>query len=36
MEDLELETLKDEELYEVEGGDALSGLLWGCLLLLVL
>jgi hypothetical protein len=38
MEDLKLETLKREELYEIEGGDggAAAGLLWGCMLLLLL
>jgi hypothetical protein len=37
MEDLKLETLKREELYEIEGGDGVTaGLLWSCMLLLLL
>lgn len=37
MEDLKLETLKREELFEIEGGDsAIAGLLWGCIMLLLL
>jgi hypothetical protein len=36
MEKPKLETLNEQELYEVEGGDQSSGLLWGCLLLMLL
>jgi hypothetical protein len=37
MEDLKLETLKREELYEIEGGDGTAaGILWGCIMLLLL
>jgi hypothetical protein len=37
MEKLKLETLNEQEQYEVQGGEgAYPGMLWACLLLVIL